>query len=186
MDIEKTLEKIGIKKILISDHVIKNACAANHYLKNFNKIEVDYAISVPESIKKIEEAYSSSKYDLVLTSMEMGNGRNGLEISEKTFEHQGIAGIIFEKENNREGKKISKPKIDLLIGNHEFFIYGKKESPNIWEKLFRCVKNYLEHEGKEVLNLMEEHYSKYHQPSTEFGNFFNRLYETRANFKSEI
>jgi len=172
MELEKGLKKYEIKEILIVDDTTQNLDAAKKYFSNI-KVEMDYASSAQEAIKKIKN--SEKGYNLIMTDLEMETPKAGLEVVKLALEKSGYVTIVT-------GKNYDKPETDPHHGPNTNIIpigssiKGKKELPEIWGNCLEESLRYIE-SVQGIYDAEKRHIKYVGKPSEQFKSFMMQNYE---------
>jgi CheY-like chemotaxis protein len=176
MTIDQKLKDLEIKKVLIVDDTELNIDAAKKYFSRYDGITFDYASSAEHAKKMIQDNYSTQKYDLVMTDMQMEKAKSGLDVVRESFKYQTIAAIVTGKNYDRSENESHGANTQLYIMDQNSSIKGKKEKPEVWEYLFGKVVDFL-YTKPPVIASLKRYHEHVGKPSDEVAEMAIMFYE---------
>ncbi|MCF7872012.1 response regulator [Candidatus Woesearchaeota archaeon] len=141
MTIEQKLTDKDIKKILVVDDREENTQAAKEYFQTI-PIKTDYASSAQEAITKMKENYKAeTKYDLIITDLEMETKNAGLDVVKEAL-NQTIYVTIATGMNYDQPEEHGHGPSTTIMPTKES-IKGKKNNPEVWEQAMKITLDYI-------------------------------------------
>jgi len=158
MTLEEKIKKLEIKKMLVVDDMQGNLEAAKKYFKTL-PLEIHYASSGKEAMKKIKEAYNlGEKYDVVMTDLEMEAKDEGIRVARKALETLAYTALVTGRNYDKPDTASHGP--NTLVIPPKEHINGRKNNPDVWEF---ALKEFLEYSDSKEIQKIYESAKRYHK-----------------------
>ena len=163
------LSNLWIKKILIVDDTSENISMGKQYFDNI-PLQIDYASNANDAIQKIQNAYVKSKYDLILTDLEMETSKSWFDVAREWFAHQADTFIVTGINYNRSHNDAHGPNTNILWLT--FSVKSKKNEEWTRESLFDAVIDHLWWKWKHLHNSLSRYNKFVWKPSYELADTY--------------
>jgi CheY-like chemotaxis protein len=171
MTLDEKLERLGVKNILVADDLSENITAAKDAFSRYSKLHVDYVSSASDAKKKIAESFAESKYDLILSDMNMESHSSGFEVMTEAMKYHTLTAIVTGIVAGGTGNHAHGPQTKIMIAGYEKILEGNKSESRIWSEAFEGVINYLSGGGSSLYKSMQRYHKHINKPSEELEKF---------------
>jgi CheY-like chemotaxis protein len=171
MNIEQKIKNLEINRMLVADDLSENITAAKDAFSRYSKLHVDYVSSASDAKKKIAESFADSKYDLILSDMNMESHSSGFEVMTEAMKYHTLTAIVTGIAAGGEGNHAHGPQTKIIIAGYEKVLEGNKSESRIWSEAFENVIDYLSGGGSSLYKSMQRYHKYVNKPSEDLEKF---------------
>lgn len=158
MSIEQKLSEFEIENILVVDDALDNIIAAKKYFESL-PINTDYASSALDAKNNIKQSVlNKSKYDLVITDLEMETPDAGLEVVRESLAITAYVTIATGKNYHMSESHAHGPNTTVLPINES--VKGKKDDARVWEEVLRYSMEHVSSDSIQNIYKSEIRYER--------------------------